>query len=158
MCQLNSNTSFSCAEESPPKKPKLDIQTSESEHPKTNSDSENVIEISPNVTKTVDSQEPQQCSSSASPTYSARNDLIRDIESLIEIIFECFDHDDSITATTAGATLTTNSSKPPELSSADSSNENATSSEVSHEMDKTISSEKTEGDTENEKKNESSSD
>lgn len=87
-----------------------------------------------------------QCSSSLSPTFSSRNDLIRDIESHIEIIFECFDLDDSV-ATNA----------KPESSSADSSNEIVTSSEVSHELDKTESSEKTE-DTENEKKNEVTSD
>lgn len=46
-----------------------------------------------------------------------RNDLIRDIESHIEIIFECFDLDDSV------VTTTTDCGSKPESSSAESSME-----------------------------------
>ena len=141
---------FSIAEESPPKKPKLDIQqTSDNETPKSSSESESKNDNGANSKKNQcdeESKDLPQCSSSSSPTYSSRNDLIRDIESHIEIIFECFDVDDSVS---------TNAAKPPESSSADSSNEIIASSEVSHEMEK-VSSEKATEDTE--KKNEISSD
>lgn len=42
--------------------------------------------------------------------YSSRNDLIRDIESHIEIIFECFELDDSVMVTTAAASSSSSSS------------------------------------------------
>ena len=142
------------AEESPPKKPKLDIQqSSDNEIPKCSNSIEPDIKIDNGASSTKnqsdeESKDHQQCSSSLSPTFSSRNDLIRDIESHIEIIFECFDVDDSISTNAAAKT---------ETSSAESSNEIITSSEASHEMVEKTSSEKAE-DTENEKKNEISSD
>lgn len=145
------------AEESPPKKPKLDIQqqSSDNETPKSSNSNEpeTKIDSGANSKKTQSDEESKdhpQCSSS--PTLSSRNDLIRDIESHIEIIFECFDVDDTINTNTNASAAATK----PESSSAESSNEIITSSEVSHEMDKT-SSEKAD-ETENEKKNEISSD
>jgi hypothetical protein len=60
-----------------------------------------------------------------SSSYSSRNDLIRDIESHIEIIFECFDLDDSVVK--------------PESSSADSSVEIPL--DVTQEADKSQSAE-----------------
>lgn len=94
----------------------------------------------------MDSKDQIACSStSVTPTtsYSSRNDLIRDIESHIEIIFECFDLDDSVVATKS------------ESSPADSSNEIVISSDVRQELDK--KNEKVE-DPEPEKKNEIQSD
>lgn len=83
---------------------------------------------------------------SASPSYSPRNDLVRDIESLIEIIFECFETDDSMMAVTT--------SKQPESSSADSPTENVNASQSEKSEN---DSKKAESD-ENEKKNEMQSD
>lgn len=70
-----------------------------------------------------------------SPSYSPRNDLIRDIESHIEIIFECFELDDSV--------ATVGKSEP---SSADSSveNTNASQSEKSENENKKAESDESE--------------
>jgi hypothetical protein len=80
---------------------------------------------------------PSTSSSSSLPSlplntnaYSSRNDLIRDIESHIEIIFECFELDDSATTSTAAPPVMS----PVEASIADIPNEVATISEVSQDV------------------------
>jgi hypothetical protein len=98
-----------------------------------------------------ETQKPSTSSSSPATSFSSsRNDVIRDIESHIEIIFECFDFDDSVGATTTKT----------ESSSANSSTENVPPETTSPETaDNKSTSEKTEDSTEpDNKKNENNSD
>lgn len=129
-------------------------------------ESENTTENGAN-SKTNDEEmkdQPQAACSSSSSTsisaatssnsYSSRNDLIRDIESHIEIIFECFELDDSVSTIATAAAV-----KNSESSSVGSSNEVVTSSEISQEKEKSVnSSEKTEDLVDAEKKGENQSD
>jgi hypothetical protein len=139
------------AEESPPKKQRLDVSSPPPPQPSQPlSDTESIkcsesddkssgtganenkcdeeeLKETPAAAAVALEQQPSTSSSSAeSAVYSSRNDLIRDIESHIEIIFECFDLDDSVSSSAA-------TSRPAENSSADSSTEIVTSSETNRE-------------------------